>query len=148
MPILFSYDLRAADKADHNRLQSAFKRFGWEHLGGSAFRYPALAEDAIQEDWLNHVVPALMVFRAYALSRGAVVTKFSLDAQTSTGYRASRNASAKPQSAEKIVADTRPQAFGKKQLVALLGSFAWPYASASSTKATKPTRSKASGRTS
>jgi hypothetical protein len=103
-----------------------FKRLGWEHLGGSAFRYPPLSSPVRLEDWFNSVVPALMVFRAYALKHDANVTKFSIDAQTSTGFRGSKSVG-RPKRAAEIVADATPATFGKKNLVTLLDNFQWPY---------------------
>jgi hypothetical protein len=86
MPIMFSYELRGAHPEHHNHIQSAFERLGWEGVGGSCFRFPRIGTSpATPEDWLNCVVPALMLFRSYALKRGLAVEKFSLDAQSSTG---------------------------------------------------------------
>lgn len=42
------------------------------------------------EDWLNHVVPALMLFRAYCKKRDCL-TKFTLDCQSSSGYDLATN---------------------------------------------------------
>jgi hypothetical protein len=47
-------------------------------LGGkgcSVFRYEMDGE----EDWLNEVVPALMIFRSYLLAKGISITAFTLD---------------------------------------------------------------------
>ena len=85
MPIIFSYDLEAATPAQRNRLQSMFERFGWELVGGSCYRYPKLNSQKKLEDWLNEVVPALMMFRSYVRKRGLVVKKYSVDTHVSTG---------------------------------------------------------------
>ena len=86
MPIMFSYELQQAQPEHHNHIQSAFERLGWESVGGSCYRFPTIGADpTTPEDWMNCVVPALMLFRSYALKRSLVIQKFSLDAQTSTG---------------------------------------------------------------
>jgi hypothetical protein len=55
MPIVLTFDLITALKQDndHPRLQSMFERFGWQNLGGSAYRYPRLGSKQPVEDWLN-----------------------------------------------------------------------------------------------
>ncbi|HVA50235.1 MAG TPA: hypothetical protein VNH11_28025 [Pirellulales bacterium] len=61
--------------------------------GPNTFRYPALAVEHGQttlEDWFNHVVPALMLFRCYVLTRRLVVKEFTLQANSSTGLSARR----------------------------------------------------------
>ena len=89
MPIVFSYDLQDAPPIEHNRLASMFERLGWQSLGGSSFRYPALGSSQPTEDWFNHVVPALALFRSYVLKSKRTVSKFSLDASSSTGFNPS-----------------------------------------------------------
>jgi len=84
MPIILTFDIQGAPPVERNRIQSAFERLHWQRLGGSAYRYPALGSVA-DEDWLNHVVPAFMLFREYLLASGRLLTKFTIDAQTSTG---------------------------------------------------------------
>jgi hypothetical protein len=66
MPITISYDITTDDNNHHNYIRSMFERFGWERLGGSVLRYEM--RDA-QEDWLNDVAPALMIFRSYLLAK-------------------------------------------------------------------------------
>src|SRR4051812_44515154 len=68
MPITISYDLAAAESNDRNYIRSMFERFSWKRLGGSVFRYNWV-DDNGQEDWLNDVVPALMMFRSYCLAK-------------------------------------------------------------------------------
>lgn len=91
MPVTFSFDIETAsvqDGADRTRIQLAFLRFGWEHIGGSSWRYPALNHQGhASEDWFNHVIPALMYFRALVEHSGMVVTKMTLDAHSEAGYR-------------------------------------------------------------
>jgi hypothetical protein len=91
MPVTFSFDIEQAsigDPNDRTRIQLAFLRFGWEHIGGSSWRYPELtAQGHPSEDWFNHVVPALMYFRAIVEHSGMNVTKMTLDAHSEAGYR-------------------------------------------------------------
>jgi hypothetical protein len=86
VPVVLTFDLQGASPNQHNRIQSFFERFGWENLGGSSYRYPKLGADQPVEDWLNHVIPALMLFRAFLRSTGTPLTKFTLDCQSSTGF--------------------------------------------------------------
>lgn len=91
MPITLSFDVEQASITDPNdrmRIELAFRRLGWEHIGGSSWRYPALGTDEHpSEDWFNHVVPALMYFRSIVSHSGMNVTKFTLDAHSEAGYR-------------------------------------------------------------
>ncbi len=91
MPITFSFDLETAsvkDPNDRTRIQVAFLRFGWEHIGGSCWRYPILGtDDHPSEDWFNHVIPALAYFRALVEHSGIKVTRFALDAHSEAGHR-------------------------------------------------------------
>jgi hypothetical protein len=92
MPITLSFDIEQAsvvDPNDRTRLELAFRRLGWDHIGGSSWRYPALGSVHVSEDWLNHVVPALMYFRSLVVHAGLKVTKLSLDAHSEAGYRES-----------------------------------------------------------
>lgn len=90
MPITLTYDFEEStieDSNDRNRITSAFKRFGWEHIGGSAWRYPALGTDNTSEDWFNHVIPALMYFRSIVEHAGITVHNFTIDAHSEAGHR-------------------------------------------------------------
>ncbi len=53
MPITFTFDLSGAENANRRRIQACFTRLGWEHIGGSAWRYPALGTTNVSEDWFN-----------------------------------------------------------------------------------------------
>ena len=87
MPVVFTFDIEGAPPQERNRIQSFFERFGWENIGGSSYRYPRLGtRDQPVEDWFNHVVPALMLFRTYILSSGRRVNRFTLDTQSSSGF--------------------------------------------------------------
>ncbi len=90
MPVTFNFDVEQAsilDANDRTRIQVAFLRLGWEHIGGSAWRYPRIDADPISEDWMNHVIPALMYFRSLVEHSGMVVTKFSLDAHSEAAFK-------------------------------------------------------------
>lgn len=94
MPITVSFDIEDAsvqDGNDRTRIQVAFLRFGWEHIGGSCWRYPALGAQPASEDWFNHVIPALAYFRALVEHSGMNVYRFTIDAQSSAGYRGDAN---------------------------------------------------------
>jgi len=90
MPITLTFDIEQAsihDLNDRTRIIVAFKRLGWEHIGGSTWRYPTLGAQPASEDWFNHVIPALMYFRALVEHSGMQVTQFTIDAHSEAGYR-------------------------------------------------------------
>jgi hypothetical protein len=104
MPVTFSFEFEGADK-DQAHLASFFERLGWERLGANTFRFPRLVTEpgrAILEDWFNHVVPALMLFRCYVLRQRLVLKEYTLDAATSTGYRRGAEVGSPPLPAENI----------------------------------------------
>lgn len=80
MPITISYDLKQATPNDHNRIRSALETFGWEGLGGSTFRFSTA--QGSEEDWLNKVIPSLMLFRSYLVEHGLTIKFFTLDTQS------------------------------------------------------------------
>lgn len=99
MPATFTYDVTDIDNNDRTRIRSAFERFGWEHLGGSVFRYPRFDQNGAIEDWLNHVIPAVMFFRSFVLHRGLTLSAFTLDCQSLSCFKANTaNAGAGPSS--------------------------------------------------
>ena len=83
MPITVSYDITDADTNQRNYIRSMFERFGWKRLGGSVFRYQ-VPEGQEEEDWLNDVVPALMLFRSYVLAKNIKIRFFTLDTSSVT----------------------------------------------------------------
>ena len=92
MPITVTFDLASGVEAnDRNRIRVAFRRFGWETIGGTAYRYPPLnpgSEYSLNsEDWFNHVIPALMYMRSVIDARRIEVANFTIDAFSSTGAR-------------------------------------------------------------
>src|ERR1700722_6520419 len=97
MPVVFTFDLTDYGPSDHAQIKRFFERFGWQNLGGSAYRYPRLGtEDQPVEDWFNHVIPALMLFRTYVLSSKRPLPRFTLDVQSSSGHNAERNFGSRP----------------------------------------------------
>jgi hypothetical protein len=117
MSIMFSYNLTGATSDQTNRVQSIFERFGWENVGGSCYRYPPLQPTPPAEDWLNNVIPALMLFRAFILKQGITVERYSLDAQSSTGYSGSYSNPIQAAGNIKLFTPKQPQ-FGLKHLKA------------------------------
>lgn len=79
MPLTISYDLRTNDTNHRNYIRSMLERFGWERLGGSVFRYDTGDEE---ENWLNEVIPSLMIFRSYIVAKGIELRFFTLDSNS------------------------------------------------------------------
>jgi hypothetical protein len=117
-----------------NRTRSFFEQFGWEHLGNTAYRYPKLHGQHPTEDWFNHVVPALMLLRAfarYAATTGRGLHKFSLDVQSSTGFDPVTGMGTPPLAADAITysePSRYARAFGRRRLAAWIDGVGWPYA--------------------
>ena len=128
MPVVITFDLKGAKPKEANRIQSFFERFGWENLGGSSYRYPRLGtDDQPVEDWMNHVIPALMLFRSYAITSGKL-TKYTLDVNTSTGYSPDSNYGRPAASgANAPLYEPKQVAFGKQKLKDWLDSVTFPY---------------------
>lgn len=125
MPITISFDLPGSGPHDIGRIQSMFERFGWERAGDSVYRYPR-SDDTEPEDWLNRVIPALMLFRTFVVTTGRSLSSFTVSANSSTAYnRASKLGTAPTNDLELF----RPsnQKFGAKNLWAWLESMEWPY---------------------
>lgn len=128
MPVVITFDLKGALPTEQNRIQSFFERFGWENLGGSSYRYPRLGtDDQPVEDWLNHVIPALMLFRSYAIASGKL-TKYTLDVNTSTGYSPkSSYGSPAVSGAQADLYETDQRKFGEQKLRDWLDGVKFPY---------------------
>ena len=130
MPIVFTFDISGARPVETNRIQSFFERFGWQNLGGSAYRYPKLGAqlDNPVEDWFNHVIPALMLFRTYILDSGRELPKFSLDIQSSVGRDKDSEYGTSPLPGENIrLYDTKQVQFGERNLREWLAEIKYPY---------------------
>jgi hypothetical protein len=133
MPITVTFDIERPTPLELNRLRSAFLRLGWEHLGNTAYRYPQLYEHDAVEDWFNHVIPALMLLRAFAVSLlvdGRSLKKFSLDVLSSTGYDPVTSVGSPPLAADNIDFElpTRGNSsFGLQNLKDWIDGVTWPY---------------------
>ena len=133
MPITVTFDIERPTPLELNRLRSMFLRFGWEHLGNTAYRYPKLHEADAVEDWFNHVLPALMLLRSFAvhlLADGRSLKKFSPDVQSSTGFNPVTGVGTPPLAAHAINLTQPPQygvAFGLQNLRDWLDGVTWPY---------------------
>jgi hypothetical protein len=133
MPITVTFDLEKPKANDLNRIRGVFERLGWEHLGNTAYRYPKLHSQHHTEDWFNHVIPALMMLRAFALhapNAGFTVTKFSIDVQSSTGYNPETGVGSLPFDGDHITFSSPSdagKAFGKKNLKKWLDNIEWAY---------------------
>jgi hypothetical protein len=116
-----------------NRLRSAFERLGWEHLGNTAYRYPKLHQYDTVEDWFNHVVPALMLLRVFAihlLADGRKLDKFSIDVQSSTGYNPVSGVGTPPLGADDLgyfQPSESGRKFGLQNLKDWIDGITWPY---------------------
>lgn len=131
MAVVFTFDIANGPAGVHNRIQSAFQRLGWENLGGSVYRYPRLGtDDQPVEDWFNHVIPALMLFRALTLNGQLNVTKFTLDVVSSSGFSSATQYGQAPLAAAQIqYYQPGNQQFGHGNLVQWLDDVtaAYPY---------------------
>jgi hypothetical protein len=129
VPIVITFDIEGAEPLERNRIQSFFERFGWQNLGGSSYRYPKLGADPPVEDWLNHVVPALSLFRAYLRTSGRLLSKWTLDCQSSTGFSASDDNFGQPALASSDVKfyPSSKKSFGLKKLRKWLDGVDYPY---------------------
>ncbi|MEW5883849.1 MAG: hypothetical protein AB1725_06470 [Armatimonadota bacterium] len=127
LPIIVTFDIHGADPADRNRIQSMFEMFGWQNLGGSSYRYPKLASSPATEDWFNHVIPALMLFRTAVLRRNLQVTKFTIDVQTSTGYEQGGKGTAPLDGQKMTLYESQNKQFGLAKLKQWLKDIPYPY---------------------
>jgi len=83
MPIMVTFDTEQATVLDANdrlRILACFTRFGWELVGGPAWRYPALGTENVSEDRFNHVIPAFMYLRSLACHGNMNIYNFTIDA--------------------------------------------------------------------
>lgn len=89
MPFTFNFDLEAIGSDDRRRINIVFERCGWESVGGSSWRYPALGKREGPDDYFGQVHPALSFFKDLVSAKGANVATYSLVAD-SDAYYASR----------------------------------------------------------
>jgi hypothetical protein len=102
MPVTLSFEIEGSAG---EQIGSLFERLGWERLESGTYRYPRIVEEqgrGTLEDWFNHVVPALMLFRCYVLRHRLTVKQFTLDTTSSTGYRRGAEVGSPPLLAENI----------------------------------------------
>jgi hypothetical protein len=93
LPIVVTFDLSEPEPLELNRIRGAFERLGWERMGNTGYRYPRLDETSMTEDWINRVIPALMLLRAVArhfAQTGRGLVKYSIDVHSSTGFNQER----------------------------------------------------------
>jgi hypothetical protein len=134
VPITVTFDIAGPTPAELNRIRGFFEWLGWERLGNTAYRYPKLHGQHPTEDWFNHVVPALMLLRAFArhaAATGRNIDKFSIDVQSSTGYNPLTGVGTPPLPADQITY-SQPSRSGKKfglqNLRDWIDGITWPYA--------------------
>ena len=120
MPVILTYDLqrpKGADTHEAGRIQSMFERFRWQKAGSSTYRYPAFGEKSQQEDWLNHVIPALMLFRTIILASGRQLNNYTLEAHSSSAFNIDSGYGTPPSNSPNILETPSNQQFGKTQLL-------------------------------
>lgn len=133
MPITVTFDVQSPTSHELNRIRGFFERLGWEHLGNTAYRYPKLHGQHPTEDWFNHVIPALMMLRAFArhaASSGRNIRKFSIDAQSSTGFNPLTDVGAPPLAADQIIysqPSRSGRSFSQQRLETWIDDINWPY---------------------
>src|SRR5438105_15043781 len=105
VPITVTFDIAGPTSAELHRIRGFFERLGWKRLGNTAYRYPKLHGQHPTEDWFNHVIPALMLLRAFArhaMESGRNIDKFSIDVQSSTGFNPVTGVGTPPLPADQI----------------------------------------------
>jgi hypothetical protein len=133
MSVVFTFDVSGAALVGgqdvRNRVQTAFQRLGWQHLGGTAYRYPRFGAEHTTEDWLNHVVPALMLFRTLIQTNNINLVKYTLDIQSSTGFDGNVpvGSAALPAAGIPLYDPNNPNMFGEANLRAWIAGIASPY---------------------
>lgn len=129
MPAVITFDIAGAPPAERNRIQSLFERLGWQNLGGSSYRYPKLGTiDQPVEDWFNHVIPALTLFRQYLIESKRPLSCFTLDIQSTTGHNPNTGFGTPPQTGKSVkLYKPTNTAFGEKKLQDWIDSLKFPY---------------------
>lgn len=84
MPVTVSYDVSRITNNNRTYIRSMFERFHFKRLGGSVFRYTGIPDGAGNnyEDWLNHVVPALMFFRSFISAKRIKLKFLTIDSSS------------------------------------------------------------------
>jgi hypothetical protein len=141
VPITVTFDVQNPTPPELNRIRGFFERLGWEHLGNTAYRYPKLHGQHPTEDWFNHVIPALMLLRAFArhaAATGRNIHKFSIDVQSSTGFNPVTNVGTPPLPAGQITYSPPSRSglsFARQRLETWIDGIAWPYQQPPATQA-------------
>lgn len=134
MPILVTFDLASPRPRELNRIRGVFERLGWGRVGNTAYRFPPLDEPEVGEDWLNRVVPALMLLRAlacHASDTGRALVRFTLDTQSSTGFDVEEQRGPPVLTGDEMPLQepsTSGRAFARESLIDWLEGMEWPYA--------------------
>ena len=134
MPIVVTFDFSQPRPGELNRIRGAFERLGWARVGNTAYRFPPLDEPEVGEDWLNRVIPALMMLRSLACHASAsqrALVRFTLDAQTSTGFDVEESRGHSVQRADQIellLPSRSGRLFAHETLIDWLDAIEWPYA--------------------
>jgi hypothetical protein len=129
-----TFDIAGPTPAELKRIRGFFERLGRERLGKTAYRSPKLHGQHPTEDWFNHVIPALMLLRAFArhiTDTGRSIDKFSIDVQSSTGYNPATGVGTPPLPATQITfsqPSRSGQMFGLQNLRDWIDGVGWPYA--------------------
>jgi len=133
VPITVTFDIAQPTAAELHRIRGFFERLGWEHLGNTAYRYPKLHGQHPAEDWFNHVIPALMLLRAFArhaAATGRNIRIFSIDVQSSTGFNPLTDIGLPPLPAAQITYSQPSRSgrhFGQQRLEQWIDGITWSY---------------------
>ncbi len=138
MPITVTFDVVRPTPGELTRIRGFFERLGWQHLGNTAYRYPKLHGQHPTEDWFNHVIPALMLLRAFArhaATTGRNIRQFSIGVQSSTGFDPLTNVGVLPLPANGITYSQTSwpgRNFGQQNPEDWIDGVAWPAVRAAS----------------
>ena len=81
------------------------------------------------EDWLNHVIPALMLFRTYVAGHDLQLSKLTIDAHSSTGIDAEQAIGIQPMTGPAIpLSPPTNNQFGEQNLREWVDTVPVPYA--------------------
>ncbi len=126
MPIHITFDLSGAGPHDLGRIQSMFERFGWERLAQTSYRYPHVSDKHTPEDWLNRVIPPLMLFRTFVITAGRELSRFTVSTNTQSSYDSEADIGEAP-SNDIDLWEPHNQQFGRQKLWDWLANIPCPY---------------------
>ena len=127
MPIIVTFDIKKIDKNGHPRLKSMFMRFGWQAIGGSVYKYPSSEKAHEPEDWLNHVVPALMLLRTFVIANELSLDSFCLSASSFTEVQQAPPCGTLPSNGNILRDPGKNDHFGEAKLLKWLDDLGFPY---------------------